>query len=115
MVDLAAGLTGTERAIARVATRSLAIRKTGFPVVARPHNTPRLVASGLRHGYQLGNTLCCWYCDDPIDPTTRACGCWQPNTSKLAPTAADADTPEKARLFFESIGIKVSETVTVIS
>ena len=75
----------------------------------------RLIASGLRGGYPLGNTLVCWYCDDPIDPATRACGCWKPKARKPAPTAADADTPEKAHLFFESIGIKVNENVTVIS
>ncbi|MEU0236820.1 hypothetical protein ABZ234_03950 [Nocardiopsis sp. NPDC006198] len=75
----------------------------------------RLIASGLRGGYPLGNTLCCRYCDTEIDPATRACACWQPKVRKATPTAAEADTPEKAKAFFESIGIKVSETVTVIN
>ena len=42
------------------------------------HAMNRMVAAGLRRGYQPGNTRTCWGCKGKVDPITLACPCFTP-------------------------------------
>lgn len=42
------------------------------------HAMNRMVAAGLRRGYQPGNTRTCWGCKGAVDPITLACPCFTP-------------------------------------
>lgn len=81
----------------------------------------RLIASGLRRGYHLGNSRICWGCDGEVDPVTLACACFDP--TKKGPRMTDQpdtdtdDTPmtvEEARAHFEAMGVEIRDDITIL-
>lgn len=80
----------------------------------------RLIASGLRRGYHLGNTRICWGCDGEVDPVDLSCSCFAPTRKKARmadqPDTDTDDTPmtvEEAEELFRAMGVEIRDDITI--